>query len=143
MAENEGRPLAAGGGDLERGGQPAQPHSTPSRAPGQAKVVFSAQGGPIGTIEGSWLVKRGLDPERHMLHSPSGWCTDAEHLRLPIAGVRLYTTDGQVWEASLALWQRYGQPLDRRWGAQVLLPARYWRVERRGVRQLALLEVDS
>jgi len=109
-----------------------------SRRETQGPVVYNAQGRPVGRVEGGWLVKRGLDPERHMLRSPLGWCTDAEHLELPIRGIRLHTIDGQTWEAELELWRRYGQPLDRRWGAQVLLPAKYWRVERRGVRQLRL-----
>ena len=117
-------------------------HSTTARqrtqSPGQ--VVYNGQGHPVGRIESGWLIKRNLDPERHMLHSPSGWCTDAEHLRLPILGIRLYTVTGEVWEAPLEVLRRYGQPLDRRWGEQVLLLVQYWHVERRGVRQLTLFE---
>ena len=107
-----------------------------TQGPGQ--VVYSGQGHVVGRIEDGWLTKRNLDPKRHMLHSPPGWCTDREHLGLPIVGIRLFTTTGEVWEARLELWQRYGQPLDRQWGAQVLLLARYWHVEQRGVRQLPL-----
>jgi len=127
---------AAGEVGIERGGNPAQAHHSMSAAQGQ--VVYNGQGHAVGRIEDGWLIKRGLDPERHMLHSPSGWATDREHLRLPIVGIRLYTVTGEVWEARLELWQRYGQPLDRAWGKQVLLPARHWHVQRRGVRQLRL-----
>ena len=144
MTENESRPWLAGGGkEAGEGSLNPRPYLTKVERVCQephGQVVYNGQGHAVGRIEGGWLIKRNLDPERHMLHSPSGWCTDAEHLRLPILGIRLYTVTGEVWEARLELWQRYGQPLDRRWGEQVLLLVQYWHVERREVRQLTLFE---
>lgn len=104
---------------------------------GEMQVVY-AQGRPVGRIQGEWLEKGGLDPNRHMMRSPRGWATDAGHLELPVKGIRLRTIDGEVWEATIELWRRYGVCLDRGWGTQVLLPVSFWTVRRRGVRQLGL-----
>jgi hypothetical protein len=100
----------------------------------RSEPVYSAAGRVVGHITGDgWLEKRGLDPKRHMLHTPTGWATDAVHLEIPgLRGIRLVTVTGEVWEAPLALWRRYGIPLDRGHGLQVVLPARWWQVRRPG-----------
>ena len=102
--------------------------------------VFGSNGKVVGVIEpDGWLVKRNLDPEKHMLKRPPGWCTDAEHLGLPIKGFRIYTVTDEVWEAGLRLFLLFGKRLNRGYGEQVVLPARFWHVRRRaGARQLRL-----
>ena len=133
------RGLAGGGSGMGEGFQNPRPYVTKVDQKSQeGQVVYNAQGRAVGRIEGGWLVKRGLDPECHMLRRPPAWATDAAHLSLPVVGIRLFTTTGECWEAPLETWRRYGRELDRRWGKQVLLAARYWRGERRGVRQLRL-----
>lgn len=103
------------------------------------QVVRNNQGRPVGVIENGWLVKRNLDRARHMLHRPEGWCTDEEHLKLPIRGIRLYTTTGDVWESDLSGWREYGVRVSLGYGKQVLLPTRFWRTLSKGARQLALI----
>src|SRR3954447_21686511 len=46
-----------------------------------------------------WLHKGGLDPQRHMLRHPKGWCTESEHVRTlerdpRPGGVRIECLDG-------------------------------------------------
>jgi hypothetical protein len=144
----DGRPARGKlAGETENATSKSYPHrhsiTARRKAQGPGQVVYSGQGHVVGRIEDGWLTKRNLDPKRHMLHSPPGWCTDREHLSLPIVGIRLFTTTGEIWEARLELWQRYGQPLDRQWGAQVLLLARYWHVKRHGVRQPLLSGIGA
>ncbi len=105
-------------------------HSTTGLLEGQP--VYNSRGRVIGRIEGGWLVKRGLDPKRHQLRKPPAWATDAEHLRLPIRGVRLVCVDGSVWEAPLSAFERYGLPVNRGFGKQVALPLKWWTVRREG-----------
>lgn len=86
----------------------------------------------VGTLEAGWLVKR-VDPAEHKLQDPSGWATDYAHLYgilPPILGVRLFTTTGQVWEASRKMFVCYGVIIERGedLGAQVCLPDRYWTI---------------
>ena len=114
-------------------------HTQCSAESQHGQIVYNGQGRPVGVICGGWLLKTGLDPARHKLRSPAGWATDAGHLEIPgLLGVRLVTISGETWEAPLSLWRRYGIPLDRRFVAQLLLPARFWAVHRPGVRQLLL-----
>ena len=101
----------------------------------------SATGRIVGTYEtnetgGLVLVKRNLDPEKHKLHSPSGWATDVEHLDELRAHqertgkrslVLVHATTGEVWEASLDTFDHYGQRFNRLHGEQMVLPDRYWR----------------
>lgn len=106
-----------------------------------------AQGRVVGRMVDGWLVKTGLDPCRHKVRIPVGWATDAEHLEIPgLRGVRLYVKDGSTWTATLAAWRRYGRPLDRGHGRQVVLVDRYWTVTRPGepvADQLGLWEVAA
>lgn len=107
------------------------------------RVVFNCQGRPVGRIASDgFLEKTGLDPSVHRLRKPEGWATDAAHLDIEgLAGVRLITKAGEVWEAPIALWRRYGIPLERGFGRQIVLPSRYWQVRRPGevqARQLPL-----
>jgi len=140
-ARNEG-PAVAGGGRTGKGAAaPAQfQHST-----GCVGCQVYAQGRVVGRIAADgWLEKRGVDPARHKLRKPEGWATSAAHLDLPIQGVRLFTVDGDVLEAPIALWRRYGVRIERGHGAQVVLPIRYWTARRAGApaaRQLCLFGV--
>jgi hypothetical protein len=109
----------------------------------RSEPVYSAAGRVVGhlTLDG-WLVKVGLDPAKHKLRQPEGWATDAAHLEIPgLRGIRIVTVAGETWEAPIALWRRYGIPLDRGHGLQVVLPARYWQVRRPGERQAVQLEL--
>ena len=113
--------------------------TTSSRDTVEGQTVFNCQGRPVGVICDGWLVKSGLNPARHMLRKSSGWCTDTEHLSLPIVGIRLHTVTGDCWKARLEVWRRYGTPIQRGYGAQVLLPAWFWTVTRsEALRQLSL-----
>jgi hypothetical protein len=125
--------------DGGRGLEPSRLHDTISRP--EAQAVFNAQGKPIGYVDGDgWLVKTHLDPDKHMLRKPEGWASDVAHVALPIKGIRLVTVGGVVWEAGIELWRRYAIAIDRGFGRQVVLPARYWQVHRPGDgRQLALV----
>jgi len=68
----------------------------------------------------------------------------ADHLDLPIRGVRLRCPDGTVYEAGVELFQRHGFAFDRGHGRQVALPLQFWRVTRAGEPvQLSLLEVST
>lgn len=127
--------------DIMRQGASVLGHSSTKQRGGQ--IVYNSQGRPIGRILNGWLVKTGLDPAKHKLRQPEGWATDANHLELPIEGIRLTTTTGEVWEATIETWRQYGLPIDRGHGRQIVLPSRFWRVERAGVRQLTLFEVAA
>ena len=78
-----------------------------------------------------WLVKRNLSPSAHQLRKPRAWSVDAgllaELRRRGGAGVKLYLINGQVWEATLADFDRFGFEVDRGAGAQVGLELRRWR----------------
>jgi len=137
-ARNEG-PAVAGGGRTGKGaGAPARFQDSTACVGCQ---VY-AQGRVVGRIAADgWLEKTGLDPARHRLRKPEGWATDIAHLGLPIRGVRLLTVDGDVLEAPIALWRRYGIRVERGHGVQIVLPTRYWVVRRPGepaARQLPL-----
>ncbi len=120
-------------------------HTHSSTQPREGQVVYSTHGKPVGVIRDGWLCKTGLDPARHMLRNPRGWCTDAAHLELPgLLGVQLVTTSGETWEAPVELWQRFGVRISRGYGDQILLPLRFWSVIQPGrARQLPLLEVPA
>lgn len=103
--------------------------------------VYNSAGRVVGhlTADG-WLEKWGLDPDRHMLKRPAGWATDASHLDISgLVGVRIITTTGEVWEAPIEAWRRYGIPINRGHGAQVCLPLAYWRHSKGEACQLPLL----
>jgi hypothetical protein len=98
--------------------------------------AYSISGRRVGTWAQDtggcvWLVKRNLDPDRHMLRTPRGWATDASHIsemaRRRAWGVRLHLLSGEVWTAGLRDFEQYGVPIERGGcGAQVVLPERYW-----------------
>src|SRR5687768_1248507 len=92
--------------------------------------VHSDAGRVVGHFEGGWLVKRGLDPERHALRKPPGWATDAAHLALLRerggAGVRIHGTDGHTWQATLAAFDAHGFTIHRGFGEQIGLAMRWW-----------------
>jgi hypothetical protein len=96
-----------------------------------------------------WLQKRGLVQTTHMVRVPvHGWATESEHIEALArdpnpGGVELQCRDGEVWRASLAMLQRFGEPLDRGWGAQWFLHRDYWRREPAGVHQPGLFDLDS
>jgi len=115
--------------------------------------VYSANGKLVGNFERDasgleWLVKRGLDPQRHQLEKPRAWCTDdlhREQLRDRGGyGVKLITIDGMVWTASLQTFDRHGFIIDRGFGVQVVLPLFHWHKEDpKAVRQMSLFGVAS
>jgi hypothetical protein len=120
-----------------------------------ADVAYNVAGRPVGRYvrDGDgrlWLEKRNLDPGQHLLRAPRGWATDAAHLdelrRRGGAGVRLHDITGRTWTATLAQFDRHGIQFDRGFGAQVVLPERFWRVDAPGARQLdmfALLDAGA
>jgi hypothetical protein len=82
--------------------------------------------------DGVWLEKGPLDPGIHMLQKPPAWATDVEHIallrRLGGFGVRIASTDGRTWEASLRQFERHGFEVRRGHGRQLALPLRFWGV---------------
>jgi hypothetical protein len=78
------------------------------------------------------LVKHNLDPQVHHLQRPPAWATDTIHLeRLEAFGgrfIRLRMITGEVLEAALSDFMRYGLEIDRGHGQQFALADRYWRV---------------
>jgi len=143
MSGKSNRRFEAGGGagvDALRFRQTRE-HSTSACA---GRQVYNAQGKVVGCITSDgWLEKR-VDPSVHMLRRPPAWATDADHLDLPIRGVRLRCPDGTVYEAGVELFQRHGFAFDRGHGRQVALPLQFWRVTRAGEPvQLSLLEVST
>lgn len=101
-------------------------HSEDSFYNEDGRFVGNLSWGP----KGGYLVKTGLDPARHQLHKPPAWCTDSAHLvalrELGARGLRLITTDGRAWEATLDAFECHGIRLERGHGAQVALPLQYW-----------------
>jgi hypothetical protein len=120
---------------------------------GSGVPVYASTGKLVGTFERDangreWLVKRNLDPERHQLHKPPAWGTDAAHIeRLRERGgygVKLITIDGMVWTASLETFDRHGFIIDRGSGVQVVLPLPHWHKEDpKAARQMELFRVAS
>lgn len=138
------RRLDANGAD----GAHSRPQYNTKRWAGQAPdslPVHNAQGRVVGHISQGWLVKRNLNPATHMAYRPRGWATDAAHLELPgVVGIRLHTTNGETWTATLKQFQEHGVAVNWGFGPQVVLPAEFWSVARPGeveARQLALLGV--
>jgi len=113
---------AAGGYGTERGGYPAQHHSTPSP---QAR-----QGPAHGVIRGNTWHKT-VRASVHMLRAPEGWAVDLGDLDAAArAGATLLLIEdcesGKQYLASLAVIRRHGIPLDRGFGAQLALPLKRW-----------------
>ena len=123
-------PLWGRDGGREVGSNLLPAYSTTNSLEGQ--TVRNAAGRVVGRIEGGWLVKRGLDPKRHQLRKPPAWATDAEHLSLPVKGLKIITTDGRVWLGTWGAFERHGFRFDRGFGEQIALPLEWWIVRRRG-----------
>ncbi len=119
-----------GGGRKGKAGSHPSTDSTIDAAEGQ--VVRNAAGCVVGRIEDGWLVKRGLDPARHQLRKPPAWATDAEHLKLPVKGLKLICTDGTVWLGTWHAFERHGFRFNRGYGEQIALPLRWWVVRKKG-----------
>ncbi len=126
----------SGSGHDSSGKQPSQMHSRTNVHTSQPVWTHSRK--YAGSLEDGWLVKRGLRPEVHMMRAPRGWATDAAHLAIHgLRGVRIVTVDGVEWTASIETWQRYGVPINRGHGPQVVLCERYWTVRRPGLPPIA------
>lgn len=124
------RAAACHGGSMKR-----KPFDSPhcNTGPARRQMPVKSNGKVIGHIDDGWLVKRNLEPSRHKMRAPAGWCTDAAHLRIPgLKGVRLHLADGAVLEATVQQWRRYGIALNRGHGEQVLLTDDYWTTRRPG-----------
>ncbi len=139
---------AAGGRyGAERGGQPAQPHSTTAAAPVQRPAH--------GHIHGEVWHKTVRESE-HLRHKPfCGWACDVADLnRAEACGAKVL----RLWEqeqkraywATLDLIRRKGKTFDYGCGLQVCLPLGLWRTdgepepqpEPAGAIQLNLFEVS-
>ena len=116
-------------------GERAATRQTGARAADHLGTVYTEDGRACGQMVAFaggeiWLVKDGLDPDRHMLKKPPAWATDAEHLDMLRvvggAGVRLICRDGTTYEATLETIDRYGFVFDRGHGRQVALPLGRW-----------------
>jgi len=123
MSTNE-RPAvgAAGGVGTERGGYPAQPHSTPGTPSRQAPAH--------GRVKGN-VWRKQVCGSRHMLRAPQGWAVDCDDLdAAEEAGAKLLLIEdvesGRQYLASLAVIRRHGFQFDRGHGAQVALPLARW-----------------
>lgn len=100
----------------------------------EGKSVYTTGGAVVGAIvrcaDGTWIEKHGLDRKRHQLRKPPAWATDESHLEvlreLGGRGVRLWTVDGQVWEAPLDAFDRRGFRVSRGHGPQIGLRLCYW-----------------
>lgn len=106
-------------------------------------AVARAQGGKvIGSISGGVLRLR-RTRERHWLRLIGGWAIDERTLQdaqaAGAAQVEIVEPDGTTWRIDITTLLSEGQRLDLGHGVQRALPAERWRVERPGIRQLALL----
>ena len=141
MTTTEKAPVRGGGNGSTRQAGPVYRHSNST-----PRVVRSqVSGAVVGHINSDgWLVKTGLDPNKHRLRVLNAWCTDTAHLELAIRGVRLGLLDSSVWEADLDTWRRHGIPWHTpAWGRQAALPQEHWTCVRQrapGVKQLVLVE---
>ena len=95
-------------------------------------AMYNDEGRMVGRVENGWMVKTGLDPNIHQLRTPPAWATDVEHLQVlkdqDCFGLKLLTTDGKEWSATLAQFERYGIHIDRSHGPQIALPLKHWTV---------------
>jgi len=95
-------------------------------------AMYNEEGKLVGRVENGWMVKTGLDPNIHQLRTPPAWATDVEHLQVlkdqDCVGLKLLTTDGKEWSATLAQFERYGIQIDRSHGPQIALPLKHWTV---------------
>jgi hypothetical protein len=112
--------------------------------------VYSTDGKRVGQFvtddDGRvWLEKSGLDPRVHQLRHPRGWATDAAHLatleEMGGCGVRLFTTTGERWEASVESFRHLGEHINRGHGDQVVLGLNCWSREWTSQRGAAPSEV--
>lgn len=99
------------------------------------KPVYNNSGRVCGTIIGDRLCKN--VHSNHMLRKPEGWAWDRSILEQAIrAGVKKTvirnTDDGVIYEASLEDIMRIGVDIDRGFGAQKVLPIKYWQQKRPG-----------
>jgi len=94
--------------------------------------MYNDEGKIVGRLENGWLVKTGLDPAMHQLRTPPAWATDAWHIQSLAEkecwGIRLLTTDGKEWSATLAQFEKYGIAIERKHGPQIALPLKHWSV---------------
>jgi hypothetical protein len=123
---------------LRRGNVERRTSMTAERPGSLSEAFYSNDGKRVGHLVTDdngriWLEKAGLDPRVHQLRYPRGWATDAAHLALLEemggCGVRLLTTTGERWEASVEAFRRSGEHINRGHGDQVVLGLHYWRRE--------------
>jgi len=113
----------AGGDWTERGGQPAQAHST-TQAP---RAQQPSHGRIVGDV---W--RKSARKSEHMLWKPKpSWCVDLPDLeRAEAAGVRWFeireTEEGRVYRVALATFRLRGELFDRGHGQQVRLALGYF-----------------
>lgn len=100
---------------------------TKKRNPRPSKFgVFQRQGG------GVWLVKSGLDPNKHKLFRLDAWAVDEwlyqELIQRGGRGVRLELVAGDTLTSSLSDWEEHGEVFEHEgWGSQRALHSRFWR----------------
>ena len=96
------------------------------------EILYNERGQVTGSLENGTLVKRGVDPHRHQLRKPPGWAIDHAHLKKMVEvdawGIVLFTTDGQMWTASLDIVLKHALRIDRGHGVQIVLPLTHWTV---------------
>ncbi len=101
----------------------------------QRAEPVNSNGRRVGQIIDGWLTKTKMDEAKHMVTAGPGgqgpgWATDLEHLvRLGVLnglGMRLYTTQGNRWEASIETLRERGGRLDRGENVQWFLARDFW-----------------
>ena len=109
-----------------------------TRASSMDNLAYSDTGRIVGRWSydqsGCWLNKN-IRSGAHKLNKPPGYATDASHLdhirEHGGGGLLLRLPDGEVLTARLEDFDAHGIPLDRRHGAQVVLPFAFWSSNRR------------
>lgn len=96
------------------------------------RQFYNLDGRSVGSVTADGHLLKRVSTTRHMLRKPPAWAVDANHLEQLAAmngrGVRLVDERGQVWEASLADFDRRGFDVNRGFGQQRGLLLRDWKV---------------